>query len=102
MFCCDPIRAGDVIERCPLLTLRHVPEQLDDYCVRVPDDENFPVALPLGFGSLYNHSRSPRTVWAVIDQVMTVTAIDDIPQGEEILISYGPTWFSARNRHEIS
>lgn len=102
-----PIRAGDVIETCPMLLVADTPpdphqaaalqgpEKLDDL-----EDYYFAwtkgrVALALGLGGLYNHSHHPNaTNIKHYDAArMTIQAVRDIQPGQEITISYHVLWF---------
>ncbi|MFJ9825537.1 SET domain-containing protein-lysine N-methyltransferase [Streptomyces sp. NPDC101160] len=57
------------------------------------------VALPLGYGALYNHADGPNANWSVdrAAAVMEVEARRDIAPGEEILMYYGSE-FSAEQQ----
>ena len=70
---------------------------LDDHVVAVPSART-PIALPLGYGALYNHGDVPNAVWTVDEKraVMEVRAATQIAPGEEILIHYGEHFFDAR------
>ena len=47
------------------------------------------VALPLGYGSIYNHSYEPNaSSLNVVPDIMEFVALKDIQQGEEITINY--------------
>lgn len=88
---------GEVVETCPVI-VRPTEEwgtALSDYIFQ-HDDDNY--ALALGMCSLYNHSDTPNVVYTYDDQTtsMVATAKRAIRAGEELRISYGPTWFSDR------
>ena len=60
------------------------------------------VALALGYGSLYNHSKDPNCQYELNrkEETITFTAIKDIKKDEEILFNYkgsssenAPLWF---------
>ena len=56
------------------------------------------VAIALGFGSLYNHSKKPNAEWEIKKSSHTIVfrAIKNIRKGKEITIDYGiPLWFKA-------
>jgi hypothetical protein len=90
-----------LIEVCPLLLLERsvwgLSMTLDDHVVAVPSART-PIALPLGYGALYNHGDAPNAVWTVDEKraVMEVRAATQIALGEEILIHYGEHFFDAR------
>lgn len=102
VFARRAIEPGDIVERCPLLRFPSTPRALADYTVTLRDDDEHPSALPLGFGAIYNHSATPNTVWRVTHDLMTITATRHIAPDAEILINYGPEWFTCRAVEEIT
>ncbi|MCA1684382.1 MAG: SET domain-containing protein [Planctomycetia bacterium] len=93
VFARRAIRAGQLIERVPVLVL-----SLDEvkngegwtglagYCFLWGEGT---VALALGYGSLYNHSFRPNARYDdASPRVKTYSAIRDIEPGEEITINY--------------
>lgn len=54
------------------------------------------VALALGYGSLYNHSSQPNAVYELNESagLIVIRALQDIPEGEEVCISYGESDFA--------
>ena len=57
-------------------------------------------ALPLDRGALFNHSNDPNArheLTAGLKKIR-IFAVKPIPKGSEIFISYGPNYFSTRNR----
>ena len=103
VFALERIPSGEVIERCPILLLRETALELADHVVRVRSSIEFPTALPLGFGALYNHSSAPNAVWLVerLQRTMTVVAHETIEASDEVLIHYGRAWFTARGLQEV-
>ena len=102
------IRAGQVIERCPVIPLspaegeRIEPTILDTYCFCWGDDDSSEVAIVLGYGSIYNHSYQPNADFQPVEDErrMDFVALRDIAPGEEITINYNgspedqsPIWF---------
>jgi SET domain-containing protein len=98
-------RAGEVLERCPILCVsakdRALLERtgLRGY---VYHRQKGAGAIALGFGSLYNHSADPNAECELVleDQVLVFRALRDIAQDEEIRISYcdeADLWFDARD-----
>ncbi|MGD9546746.1 MAG: SET domain-containing protein-lysine N-methyltransferase [Candidatus Krumholzibacteriia bacterium] len=102
-----PIRAGDVIETCPMLLVADAPpdpyqaaarqggerfDDLEDYYFAWTEGR---VALALGLGGLYNHSNRPnaRNIKHFDAARMTIEAVRDIQPGQEITISYHVVWF---------
>ena len=95
----DPIEAGSLVERCPLMYLEasDTPEggTLMDYVFDSGDDGSW---LALGLTSLMNHS-DDANVEVEIDadaQLLRLRAVVDIEADQELFINYGPTSFSDR------
>jgi hypothetical protein len=97
-------RAGDVVERCPILRVsardRAVLERtgLRGY---VYQRRRGAGALALGLGSLYNHSSAPNAACELDldDESLVITALRTIAAGDEITICYADEsdlWFDAR------
>ncbi len=93
VYAIRPIYEAEVIEEVPLLV---VPENtfyspegtspLADYVFVWDEGE---LALPLGFGALYNHSYSPNAYYEDTDhQSKCYIALRNIEAGEEITINY--------------
>ncbi|MGL6097059.1 MAG: SET domain-containing protein-lysine N-methyltransferase [Fimbriiglobus sp.] len=97
VFAAAPIRAGAVIETCPVIRVpagELDPGQtctLSDYVfVSRPDPAHGDVLLiALGFGSLYNHSDAPNARFVVRDDALVITAARAIAAGEEVTFDYG-------------
>lgn len=55
-------------------------------------------ALPLGYGSIYNHSKEHNATWHVdYDcKIIRFKALRNIKEGEEITVNYGAEWFNER------
>lgn len=99
----------ELIETCPVIVLAPSETALIDatklynYYFGWEGDR---AAIALGFGSLYNHSRTPNAAYAkdYAAGVIRVRAISSIAPGGEILIRYntgkpgsvGPLWFDVR------
>ncbi len=106
VFTSSYIRAGEVIEVCPVLLFNNEDDAhhievtpLANYYYRWDDERN---AFVLGYGSLYNHSYKPNAYYRrnYTEQTMEFIALRDIQEGEEILINYNghpncmdPLWF---------
>lgn len=95
VFATAPIKAGDLIERCPVIIVPIAEKDLIDksmlyyyYYAWDPDEEG--IALSLGYGSIYNHSFSPNANFdrnfagGFIDYI----AIKDIQAGDEVTVNY--------------
>ena len=96
VFALRRFKAGETIERCPVVASpsdeweEHVVNtELTDYCFRWGEDDE-DGAIPLGYGSVYNHSFTPnaRYVPRLRDRQMEFIAIRDIDPGEEITTNY--------------
>ena len=105
IFAARDIRAGDIIEEAPVVVVpREQVTHLDatvlgDYYFMWGDDEK-EAALLLGFCSLCNHSYEPnsRFVLNLELQIITFTALQDIPAGAEITTNYNG---DPENRKEV-
>jgi len=94
VFAIVDIARGTVIERAPVLVLP-VDEicrpsgrtRLEEYCFHWGRGT---VALPLGYGALYNHSYTPNARYddRARSGTKIFTALRDIAKGEEITVSY--------------
>lgn len=104
--------AGDVVEVAPVLPLlfselRHT--RLHEYVfgsdfVTPPlGRRSSVVLLPLGLGALYNHDHAPN-VWVRRFQhqpfVQAWVALDSVPAGSELFVSYGAGYWAAPWRHD--
>lgn len=107
VFAAHPIKAGDVIEICPVLVLPETDcplidkTKLYDYYFIWGDEQNL-IAIALGYGSLYNHSYTPNAEYDADYEQNTLTFIchKDIDTNEEITVNYNcdtddetPVWF---------
>jgi len=115
VFAIQPISCDELIESCPVVPLE--PQHwaaleatpLYDYLYGWSDDCRV-VAIPLGYGSLYNHSEEPN---ASYHRNRSRNAIDFIATkfiaaGEEITISYlnsfdspKKLWFTAVSKPRV-
>jgi uncharacterized protein len=99
--------AGERIECTPCLTFpardwKAIEQtRFDDYCF-VWGDNGEDGALPLGYGSVYNHSFQPNATYfrRLAEHLMEFVAIRDIAAGDEIRTNYNrdpedmsPVWF---------
>ncbi len=99
VFAKDPIEAGTVVERCPLLYLG--PDDiaagttLMDYVFDAGEGGSW---LALGLTSLINHHDEPNAEVEIdaIGQRLSLRTVMDIDADEELFIDYGPTYFSDR------
>ena len=70
--------------------------KLDQYGIDWPNDKVF---IPLGWVGLYNHSDDPSAEFYKDEQneLVGIRSVRDIVKGEEITISYGPTWWERKD-----
>jgi len=99
IYATDDIAKGDIVEEAPYIqvdkeSIKGTP--LMDYVFKI-DDTTYAVAL--GYASLFNHRNQPNVDWKIdtVDQVIRMTAIKDLEQGEELFISYGNKYWSSRD-----
>ncbi|MGA8053120.1 MAG: SET domain-containing protein-lysine N-methyltransferase [Burkholderiales bacterium] len=96
-------RAGDVIERAPVLVLsdadwkRVRKTRLFDYAFCWGEDGEL-AAIAMGLGSYYNHDEAPnaRSLEKPDEGVLEFIALRDIAPGEEIVIDYTGAYEDAR------
>ena len=104
VFAGKNFKKGEAVEVAPILILEFTDfvdtkwNLLFEYYFWMDDF----VALALGFGSLYNHSKDPNCKYELSckEQTITFTAIRKIAKDEEILFNYKglanpktPLWF---------
>ena len=102
------IKKGSLIERCYCIRVSDntdtTSDELMDYVFDYPKGvptKNAKHVLPLGYGSIYNHSDSPNAEWRNCELPMFFDfyALKNIKKGEEICTSYGPYyWDFKENR----
>jgi len=101
VFATEDIKDGDVIEECQILPLNKKYEELERYYFGWPKGNTDEVVLPLGFGSIYNHSDFPNADWTTDKKrrLIIFKASRNIVKDQEIMISYGTGWFNARQMY---
>ena len=99
VFATQDIAADQLIEECHLLKRKFVLD-FSDYVFRYANKNSS--VLPLGFGAIYNHSSTPNARHYVDPEqdLLLLHSNQAIRKDEEIFITYGPNWFSARNLPE--
>jgi SET domain-containing protein len=91
VFADRPFRTGELIEACPVLVVAAADGVralgLEGYCFEWRDGE---LALALGYGSLYNHSRHPNARYDHDHDagIVSYCALRSIRPGEEITVNY--------------
>lgn len=96
VFATDAIRKGETIEECYTLSTTGRDPAFNNFYFQGKSGQDS--ALPLGFGSIYNHAPQPNAayVYHPDKQIMVFTAERFIPRGEEICCHYGNNWFECR------
>lgn len=94
VFAEQRIEANETIEECHILIAKKEDPACGDYYFYGQDN----TVLPLGLGSIYNHSDNPSAsfVYDPERQLLIFRALREINQGEEIFVSYGKSWFTSR------
>ena len=104
VFTSSEIKKGDIVEEC-IIPYDMIPmntNALINYRFIWPDisfkaaeelgiDVEFSgYCLPLGFGSIYNHSKDPNIDWDidVSERIVQFVAVKDIKVDEELLFNY--------------
>ena len=86
---------GETVEVCPTVEISEGGGDLADYLFESTNEGMFLVVL--GFGMLYNHSSDPNLdYFQENDAALAFVAQRQIDKGEELTISYGDEWWSAR------
>lgn len=95
VFCTVDIKAGEVIEICPVLVVPADETQLLDETILhnyvfLWGDDDKQGAIVFGYGSMYNHAYDPNAEYSADynDDTFSVYALKDISAGEEIFINY--------------
>ena len=106
VFSKQKIKKHEIVERCPIILFTassiknlstvsnmfpydEVMHKLADYVFEIIDSGL--VALPFGYGCIYNHGgKNANCKWTIDqkDRVMNITATRDIEEGEELLVKY--------------
>ena len=95
VFACTTFKAGAVIETAPVIIMEQTDKDFLQSTILfsyyfVVGDKNFPVALGLGYSSLYNHSYNANAVYniSIKNATITIKACKKIEQGDEITLNY--------------
>ena len=91
---------GETVEVCPTVEISEGGGDLADYLFESTNEGMFLVVL--GFGMLYNHSSEPNLdYYQENEAALAFVAQRQIVKGEELTISYGDEWWSARGETPI-
>lgn len=86
VFAGEPVIAeGSIICECPLLQIQ---TYIPDYHFSFEGN----IYIALGFGSLFNHSDNPNSVYKYENKLLKVIAIKNIYKDEEIFFDYGQSY----------
>lgn len=92
LYAVKPIRKGSLICECPLLI---VPTPHKKRVERTPlidytFDINGKLAIPLGYGGLFNHHQDNNVEWGLVDDdLLEFRAVKNISPDEQLFINYG-------------
>jgi SET domain-containing protein len=114
VFATTNIKAGDIIERCPMVSMgwrsnyQHDPTvwkylYFQPQCDCNDCKNHGRIAwMVLGYGMLYNHQDAPNTKWSFNYNkgYADVIALRDISRYQEIFVSYGSNYF--KNKQKIN
>jgi hypothetical protein len=95
VFACKKFRSGESIEIAPVILMEQIDKEflqtttLFSYYFLV-EDKKFPVALGLGYSSLYNHSYSANAIYSISlkDATIQISACKKVMPGDEITLNY--------------
>ena len=100
VFATRTFEKGETVEVCPTVEISEGGGDLADYLFESTNEGMFLVVL--GFGMLYNHSAEPNVDYYQDDgSTLEFVALRRIERGEELTISYGDEWWSARGETPI-
>ena len=100
VFATRAFEKGETVEVCPTVEISEGGGDLADYLFESTNEGKFLVVL--GFGMLYNHSAEPNVDYYQDDgSTLEFVALRRIERGEELTISYGDEWWSARGEEPI-
>ena len=100
VFACQDIDEGIIVETCySLKTYRQSFNPAIDYLFSFTNTESL---LPLGYGSIYNHSDTPNIHWRLINIenpiIMEFFSLKNIKAGDELCHSYGKMYWNSRKK----
>ena len=100
VFANSTFAEGETVEVCPTVEISEGGGDLADYLFESTNEGMFLVVL--GFGMLYNHSSEANLDYFQGDaSTLEFVAERRIDRGEELTISYGDEWWSARGETPI-
>jgi len=109
------ISKGEIIEKCPVIEIAQkdtallVESALTSYFYFLGKRKEKTV-LALGFGSIYNHSKTPNADYTkiLVGSIMSFVALRNIKKDEEITVNYNPKpaknklplWFETKQSYK--
>jgi len=97
VFVTKDVPAGQLIESCPVVRMDEAgAEALTSYRWGIIDGFEGSFYVPMGLGSLYNHSEQPNTC-ARLDlgrSVLELKSLEPLHTGQEVLVNYGEDYFA--------
>jgi SET domain-containing protein len=105
VFTLENINMGDIVEICYCIpTYNQIFNPLVDYLFETSTNNKDIAVLPLGYGSIYNHSNSPNIKWKVNEtnnSFIEFYSLREIEPEEELCHSYGDKYWSTRKKRMI-
>jgi hypothetical protein len=100
VFATRTFAEGETVEVCPTVEISEGGGDLADYLFESTNEGMFLVVL--GFGMLYNHSSEPNLEYFQENEAaLAFVAQRRIEKDDELTISYGAEWWSARGETPI-
>jgi hypothetical protein len=100
VFATRTFAEGETVEVCPTVEISEGGGDLADYLFESTNEGMFLVVL--GFGMLYNHSSEPNLEYFQENEAaLSFVAQRQIEKDDELTISYGDEWWSARGETPI-
>jgi SET domain-containing protein len=105
VFALENINIGDIVEICYCIpTYNLIVNPLVDYLFEAQTNDKNTGILPLGYGSIYNHSDSPNIKWRISESnnnFIEFYALNEIKSGEELCHLYGYRYWNSRKKRII-
>lgn len=99
VFASQDIDEGVIVETCySIKTYNQTFNPCFDYLFSLNDTESL---LPLGYGSIYNHSYTPNIHWRIVNEekpVIEFFSLKKIKMGDELCHNYGPRYWKVREK----
>lgn len=99
VFASQDIDEGTIVETCySIKTYNQVFNPCFDYLFSLSNTESL---LPLGYGSIYNHSYTPNIHWRIVNMekpVIEFYALKKIRMGDELCHNYGQQYWKVREK----